>query len=472
MNQELCRSGDPDVTSGKSEDRSHPSYKDEVYPSRSSEYWLKVSIFTNLPSWEGFFMEKIQYFDRQPLTKINFAFAENQTNTDWLITEVAKAGFDVVGEYDRRKRLQEKFGREQGDMMWIGGITDEVTEHALEYSKKDIVRAPRAYTLTGNRLFSSQFDQLGVDLISDQERNGSVKRGFEKVEQLVALAGDNQLVLWSSPSGPFGVGDIEYDYSWTHVFWQEVKEGITSVRYVSIRNNFTLLEHAGFLNIFLDLDKQLNDQDFATDSNMASIQKILETPVLTSKDSGINSLPDIGRAMKLYMNAWGKSAYIDKQDGRKRGWEEVISDLQRIEEIQRAEREEIQPIINRYEQLIYLSHTKEEALRHMAEYVLMLNSFYRKFYRKGKNESNLTSYDLDQMTDRLRGGYGLTLLSDLKEVKGCAGGGNTVRQNTTNFTSRLSEKTFTGNCPVCRTQVRDLKVGELCPGCGTEYLCA
>ncbi len=372
--------------------------------------------------------------------------------------ELIKAGFDVDGEIDRKGKLKYKFGREKGDLIWVGGITDEVVEHAFEYSKKDIVRVPPSYEIVNNKLFSSRFVAYAEEITSPSERKGSVLRGLKKLEDKLSNSPEGSFVIWTSPDGSLGIGDMEYDYSWTHIFF---KQG-DKARYVSIRTDFTINEHASFLNFFLPVEQQINNKKFT--NSLEDIQKIVETPVVVTTQSDIKNLSEIAEVMSKIRGNAGNIAYIDKQDGRKRYFGEIINELSFIDQKQQTEREEIQGLIDHYEgMLLQEGLSKDDEARIIGQYLLAVNYIFKNNLHK--------NHDFYKMDYSLLAGFAYKkgMMKDLQEIKGCAGG---LRQNTSTFTNHKSEKSFSGECPVCGNFVVELHVGERCTGCNTQYLCA
>lgn len=392
------------------------------------------------------------------ISSVQFRIANDRLENlplDNLTSEVGKAGFDLLAEYGRRTRLQELFGNGRGDMMWITGVTDEVVEHALEYSKKDVVRIPPAYELIEGRLFSPRFAAYADtgNITNEYERNGSVLRGLKNVQKKLAESNDDSYVIWTSPDGPLGIENFEYDYSWTHFFWKEKMGDRIIIRYASIRSDFTLIEHADFLNTFLEPDKHIRKELF--NSRMQGIQEILETPVKALREHGINNLADIAKAMEASVGRVSGKIYTDKETGQPRFFSEVVSELSTIDFREQSERKAIQNIIDYFESLLYNSKTKEEALMHMAYYVLTLNYYYR----TNLTLKEVTYEDISHMVGTIQGGYSQILLDNLQQVKGCAGG--MVNQNTSTFTKDIEPFT----CPKCGYRTFE-KIGNMCPGCG------
>lgn len=367
-----------------------------------------------------------------------------------FVSEIAKAGFDIKAELSRRPRLQKKFGENKGDLIWVWGLTDEVTEHAFEYSKGDVVRTPPPYELVEGRLFSAKFDAFVDDLTSYKEREGSVRRGLDKVQKELTRIPLDSFIIWSSPAGPLGFDNLEYDYSWTHIFW---KEGIR-VKYVSIRTDFSLEEHLSFIKMFLSFDKQLKTDDLETDT-MKKIQQIMENPIIASPNDDINKLSDIGRVMKLTRPNLN-IIYRDKQTGRTVYFPEVIRELDDIEQKRNFERSEIQNIIDFYQNRLLLEGlTEKDLIRIIGQYVLSLNYYFRQNGFIERMPYKAYSYDL---------------LRQLQQVAGCAGGFKSPSNSHINGfrsygknASEASSEVF--ECPNCG-QIAKGPVGNKCPNCG------
>lgn len=392
------------------------------------------------------------YYGRVEL-KADPAYIDN-LSIESFSEEFNKAGFDIGLELSRRDKLRTKFGKEKGDLIWVGGVTDEVVEHAFEYSKKDVVRVPPSYEIVDQQLFAPRFAAFAQELVSPLERGGSVLKGFKKVQESVVNSPEGSFVIWSSPSGSLGIKDLEYDYSWSYFFKREGSK----VYYVAVRTNFTLNEHADFLNFFLPLSLQIDKNNFGRNS-LTNIRKIVETPVVITPQMGINSLRELGEMMSIMRANVGKIAYIDKQDGRERYFNEIIEELSAIDEKQQTEREEIQGLIDYYEErLLQKSLSKEQLLRIIGQYLLAVNYVFKynlhrtkDFYNLGGNDYSLLAWNA----------YITGLVKDLQEVAGCAGG---LRQNTSTLTKHLEQlEPFT--CPKCGYTTFE-RVGNQCPNCG------
>lgn len=375
-----------------------------------------------------------------------------------FISEIAKAGFDIKAELSRRPRLQKKFGENKGDLIWVAGVTDEVTEHAFEYSKGDILRTPPAYELVEGKLFSTRFDAFAEELTSEKERKGSVRRGLDKAQKKLAEIKNNSFVIWSSPAGPLGFDNLEYDYSWTHIFWLE---GVRA-RYVSVRTDFSLAEHLFFINLFLSPFERLETSTLEFET-MKKIQQIMENPVVASSNQGISKLSDIGQIMKLVRPSSGV-VYRDRQTGRTVNFSEVIEELERIDLKRSFELAEIQNIINFYEnELLQEELTEEEIIRTIGQYLLALNYYFRQ-----TKFSKTPGYELTEnmfySTDLFY------LVRQLQQTAGCAGGFKppnnsrvtgyrTYGQDAKEAESELFE------CPNCGG-IAFGPVGNKCPNCG------
>ena len=366
-----------------------------------------------------------------------------------FITEIGKAGFDLPAEYARRFRLQKKFGREKGDKIWVSGVTDEVTEYAFEYSRKDVVRFPPPYEIVDGRLYSTRFEAFADEIINPNERRGAVLQGLHKVQDKLTNTPPGSFILWSSPAGPLGTGNREYDYSWTHVFYRNG----TKVNYVCLRSDFTLSEHARFLKMNIH------------SLGMPAIRQILETPVVVLPDSGVNNLRDIGEMMSFVRANYSDIVYQDKQTGKKYSFDEMIANLQDIEKKRILELEAIGEIADIFEKQLLGQEKDEQTLRIMGKYLLAMNYFVRGGYKEYYPSIRYNEKGLTSMLDHA---YSWELVSDLQKVGGCAGG--TKKQNTRTFTNHTSEQTFTGKCPVCGKLVT-VDLGEKCPGCKTVYAC-
>lgn len=347
---------------------------------------------------------------------------------DRFVEEIGTAGFNLLAELRRRDHLQNRFGRERGDLIWASGVTDEITEHAFEYSRGDIVRYPPSYEFVDGHLFSGKFNANIGEITNSKERGGSVTRGLSQVEKYLEDSPPGSRVIWTSPAGPLGIGDLEYDYSWTHVF---SRNGLR-VNYVSLRSDFNLSEHAGFLNLFLPQDKQL-----AADSlGMPAIQKILETPAVVLPNSGINSLADIGKVMSFVRANYSSTVYHNEQTGKRHSFDEMVADLKNIEEKRTLELQAINDIVKIFEgQLLREDQTNEQTVRIMGQYLLAMNYFLRHGYSDFSPSTGFNEKGIITMLDHANSWL---LINDLQKVGGCAGG--TTKQNTRTFTSHLSEK--------------------------------
>lgn len=395
------------------------------------------------------------YGNVNTLRNLEFRYHENIDTmpTEMLVSEVRKAGFDVRLEFDRRLRLRNQFGIDRGDYIWLNGVTDQVLEHSKEYSAKDTVRVPPHYLLVDNKLYSPRFDAFAESFTSPIERHGSVVKGLKKVEEKLSVAEDGEFVVWVSPDGKIGIGETEYDYSWTHVFWKEKGETAPVVRYVSLRNDFTLKEHTDLLNI-LEGNNVFNTENI-DNTSYETIKEIVEHPVLVAKDNNVRNLGDIVSIMKFYVRNFTNIAYTDKEDGKRVPFEAMIVELLDISTKQNLERQIVAPIISDFERKLARAGSYDQALRIMANYVLALNSFWRDFNYGGRVAGSIGHI----ITKTLNGGYSTNLLSTLQQVKGCAA----TMQNTVNFTSRIDREPF--KCPNCPFVTFD-PVGNKCPNCG------
>lgn len=368
---------------------------------------------------------------------------------DTLVEEVAKAGFDVIGEYDRRFRLREKYGRQHGDKIWIEGVTDEVTEHALEYSKKDVVRVPPFYWLVDNKLYSPRFDAFARNFTSPIERKGSVVTGLKKVEEKLVVSQEGDFVVWASPDGPLGIGSNYYDYAWVHIFWKEKGDnGVPVVRYVSVRSGHKPDKLGDYIN---NLEGRVELERKPGETPLDFIRTIVEHPVSVSKDK-VTDINDLIKAMRL-VTPDTNIAYTDKHSKKQVTFDDIMYELSNIDQKQEYENRVVKPITQHFEKLIQESGTYEETLRNMALYVLALNTFWREY----QQETTSPQQTNDIVNRVLAGNFSDGLIDDLQQVKGCAAN----MQNTRNFTRDIPEP-FTCSCGMATYD----RVGNKCPRCG------
>ncbi len=378
-----------------------------------------------------------------------------------LISDVTKAGFNVETEYRRRSLLIDKFGSHKGNYLWITGVTDEVVEHAFEYSRKDPVRQAPSYELLNGRLYSPRFDEYASIFTSPLEREGSVHEGLLTVEDKLKESPYGSYVVWSSPKGWIGAGDNKYDYSWTHIFWKEKQDTVDKARYVSVRSDFSLQEHAQLLNCFLEDDKQLSSSSFEFESK-EGIKTILKTPVVAN----VSSLEEFATVFALLKGFSGALMYKDRETGVSYTVSQTGEILRDISKATETERDVMQPLINQYEQRLAHANTKEQKEAIMAEYVLAANSFWRRYTKTSSVEHIMQAVRKDMTSGFARG----SMLTSLQLIGGC--GTNSLRQNTTMFTNQVFEEKNPNNtieepfsCPSCHFATYE-KVGDKCPRCG------
>lgn len=367
-----------------------------------------------------------------------------------LISDVTKAGFNVETEYRRRALLIDKFGPHKGNHLWIIGVTDEVVEHAFEYSRKDPVRQAPPYELLNGRLYSPRFDEYASIFTSPLEREGSVHEGLLTVEDKLKESPYGSYVVWSSPKGWIGAGDNKYDYSWTHIFCKEKQDTVDKVRYVSVRSDFSLGEHAQLLNCFLEDDKQLSSSSFEFESK-EGIKIILKTPVVAN----VSSLEEFATVFALLKGSSGALMYQDRETGVSYTISQIGEILKNVAHTTETERDVMRPLIREYEKRLQNAATKGAAQEVMAEYVLAANSFWRRFTKESSIESIMQAVNEDMTSGYAR----VTMLMDLQRIGGC--GANLQRQNTITFTTE--QEPF--SCPSCHFATYE-KVGNTCPRCG------
>lgn len=399
---------------------------------KPEELYLVTNPNLSAPSLPNIYPVKPEFFPRQDLAE-----------------ELAKAGFNPQLELKRQEILRHKFGRVKGDFIWISSLTDQIVEHAFEYSKKDLVRVPPPYQIVNNHLFSPRFAAFAHELVDTRERGGSVLKGIQKVEEKLISSPPNSFIIWVSPAGPLGINNLEYDYSWTHIFLKEED----SVKYVSIRTDFTLQEHAAFLNFFLSQQERINVNPNSV--FLKDIQKILETPAVVTPQMGVRSLKELGEWMSVIRANLGGIAYLDKEDGQPRYFSQIIEDLS-SETKQSDERQPIQSLIDYYEnQLLKEDLSLDQKIEIIAAYLISVHYLIRKPQShkiNPKNYPHLAYY-----------AYQEGLITTLQKIAGC--GSVFVKQNTSTFTLSLIELSQTFTCPKCGYTTFE-RVGNKCPFCG------
>lgn len=331
---------------------------------------------------------------------------------------------------------------------WLSQTEQDIKGFILEYLAEGLV-FPIFYKVKRGegRVTAPLYGDKNIeDTVSEQERDGSVKRSVRKIQQffLNSNTPDGALAIMTSPSGWSGFTDQEgrpivYPDSQTHIFQKRTEEIVG----FTIRTDFSLEEHRELLKRLQGYDIVLRE---ATVSDYVN-HVVGIIPVNT--EMKIQNIVDTMKGTRIDIS----QSYFAYKD---RSWDEVYRDLDRREELWRFD-ERTKEIVEEFKEYVFSHHLTREGVKE----ALAVTVFrVAKFLRGEKHHQVSKSYKGDIP-------YG-HVLREVQSLPGCAGGGND------NFVDSITPRhTLSADvmncvtCPFCNKIVDAILTEDeiICPDC-------
>lgn len=221
-----------------------------------------------------------------------------------------------------------------------------------------------------------QFSDI-EEVVSEEERNGSVKRAMGEIKMFMADAPIGSMTVLTSPLGPSGLKTdegVEIDYPDTY-FFVKVKTSPTEVINYTIKTDFTLQEARAVIARLTGVTLTKEDPLEAYAYALAKIKP--------GDKEGINTVFDV---VDLLEQVYPAAPFIDTQNGKVNTWKDVRDDIvqgERLYDFDKA----TTIIIDEFTAYAEEGHTKEELQKAIAVAILRMGEQFftrQEFSKKPK----------------------------------------------------------------------------------------
>lgn len=425
---------------------------------------------------------------QEEINYLRFNYFNEGLPRDWYI--LPATGFQVDKQtnllYSQLKTEDtpvEKFSQKQ---KWLEQTDRDIKGFIIEYLTEKLV-FPIHYTILPEegRVVDRFYGNKNIeDIVTSEERKGSVKRSMKAVKDFFLSASSGAIVVMTSPSGWSGMklknGDpITYPDSQTYI-WKKQGNDIWGF---TIKTDFYYKEHRELL-------KRLA---YVTIPEEAPVEQYVEATVgiIPGENPEINEIQDVVNIMRDIRFKERKGSLYAFKD---RMWAEVYKDLERREELWKYD-EKTAEIVQEFKDY-FMAHnlTEHEIQEALSVTILRIAKFLR---GDSVNKPRIVSR-FDNPVRLLPGfqTYG-DVLNDVQKIPGCAGGGNSGNNLVKSITWRsgvsMSAEEAKRDPNLCKCNNQEphfhceakkkdsgvkcnqvIIVGEgieSCPGCGTEKVC-
>lgn len=346
---------------------------------------------------------------------------------------------------------------------WLTQTDGDIKGFIIEYLTEKLV-FPIHYTILPEekRVVDRFYGNKDVeDIVSSEERNGSVKRSIKKVKDFFLDAKDGSIAVMTSPAGWSGMklsnGDsIVYPDSQTYIWKKQENE----VWGFTVKTDFSYEEHRELL-------KRLTFQTLPEDAPVTQYVETVAGIIPGDHSFDIKDIVNIMRDVRFDTTGGLPFAF------KNRMWNEVYKDLDRREELWKYD-VETEKIVQEFKNY-FLSHDLSEKEIQEALSVTILR--IARFLRSDKIQTR-SSRSFSDNSSTILGSlrYG-DILDDVQKIPGCAGGGSTKINSITPRAGIFGSDehgALSFECPSCgMVNVREKgKLKSQCDFCkSTEVAC-
>lgn len=293
------------------------------------------------------------------------------------------------------------------------------------------------------------------EVVSEEERNGSIKRAMREIKTFMADAPVGSMTVLTSPLGPSGLKtddgqEIVYPDSY---FFVKVKTSPTEVMNYTIKTNFNLQESRTVIAKLTGIELTREDPIEAYAHALTKIQP--------GAKNGIHTIFDI---VDLLEQVHPAAPFVDKQNGKVNTWRDVRDDIVQGEKLYGFD-QATTAIIDEFSSYAEEGgHTKNDLQKAIAVAILRMGE---QFFSRNQPRPFVKQSGRWITPGRI-GTFGDTL-AKTAERPGCAGGGSATVSTAGGERNGLFDN---GNqegfsCSECSYKASaGTRVGDTCPGCG------
>jgi hypothetical protein len=400
------------------------------------------------------------YYDQGFVPDVYYA---ESIKTDWIKEEkewylLPGTGFDVEKQVDL-------FSRSIRDGLGKGESHERIVDNWLDQTEQDIQGFKIEYLCEGllfpivlekkvqdgkEQIVAPLYgDKRLLDTVSEEERNGSVKKTIEKVENFLLEAPAGSVALMTSPPGWSGFEGITYPDTQTYI-WQVQEDG--NIRGFTVRTDMDHEQNKQLLETFGMKKENLNSSN-----EHEELTNIVSHPVFLSGEEKKCEIEDV---VDVIQKIKGENAYKD------RGFDEVYSQLENPEQLWTLDNT-TRELVTQFREYVWdqiqngTGDRKKNIQKMLGVTVLKLAEKIRKIPSQHE-ELTVENSDIFWMDERRYQGA----LQNIQQLGGCNGGGSDGRSVMINSVtprfgviSTENKKTLSCTCPFCNKRVEALIEG-------------
>lgn len=390
-------------------------------------------------------------------------FFEEGLPADWYDLK-KKVGFSM----DSQMRLLK--GTDKASVeLWSQQTKRDALAFCLEYLSQGFVfpfRYEKRQQTDGIwKLVDPKYGKEMLDMVSSQERNGSVKRSLTKIRDffLSPETPDGAVAIMPSPSGPSGLStDDGNPITYPDSYWFMMAKVGNEVQGCTIKTDFSLEECRLAIERFTGEKLPEN----------ASLEDYVESIALLKGRSNMLARSDIciKDILAVLQNARVKENHFAFQN---RTWGEVERDIQRGEELYEFN-ERTQHIIQNFTEYVTSREFSHLELRKTLAATMLLLSKLLLVDKPKVGERGYTDRNYQTMPYVTFG----HVLDELEKIPGCAGGGgsSTVVSSLVSRLGKVEQDKYGSRefeCPHCHeknVRPKDTLISN-CQHCGKDVTC-
>ena len=388
---------------------------------------------------------------------------------DWYL--LPGTGFDVRGQINK---LTRDLNNGLGVSRFLEDTAEDIKHFVLEYPQQRLV-FPIFLDVQQrdgeNRVVAPRYgEQIYLNLISEQERAGSVKRSIQNIEEFLVDAVEGSVAVLVSPPGWSGLddrqgGEIIFVDNQIYIF-KKTKTGITAR---TIRTGLSLEESELFLEKL---------ESLATDPNNLITQEdrilnVVSSPSFLRNGGHEYSFEDIVgilRSVKRENFAYQGRSFAEIYHDLSLG-DRLIDENKQIQQL-------VEPLIEQFEKFVF-SQTifiDEEAIDRIEAELGKTILRIHQAIKLGNPKKEVVQRLIFAQDEDLKIAH-----QELKQIRGCNGGGSTSTIMTAFGAREIISRTglsyiksewFCESCPVCGSKINcEVKPGGKCPKCPAVREC-
>lgn len=339
---------------------------------------------------------------------------------DWEELKSEQSNKRVGFVMDQQMNLL-KDAKDKDDLSdWVTKTTRDLEGFKLEFLSDNVVY-PRKYVrspsnpkqledpLYGKAKDGTNYAKV-TEMVSADERNGSVKDSIEKVQEFFSDAPDDSLAVMASPLGPTGFktkDGLAIDYPDSYFFIMQ-KNGDEVMNY-TVKTDFKLQQCR-------EVVAKLTGKELPENASLEHYVRSLAL-IKPGQHEQVRTVDDV---ISLLENVQPDHAFVDKQNKKVSGWDDVRDQTKRGEELYNFDQKTSAVLSDFREYAEEGVHTKEDLQKAIAATILRLGELFFDQSSASKKEIMLQPDTWYAVQSKQLFG---AVLEQTAERRGCSGGG-------------------------------------------------